>query len=218
MFSMHDNILFVYAHMDDEAIQSYGTIRRFVQEGKKVTICCLCGDGRLYKDQESRKTTFEHLIKTVYGNSSYTLKFSDLTLSKKDVMNSVQRIVNEVKPDTIFTHSIHDLHSEHRLVAEQMLVICRNTYGSTVRNLYFSSGPQCEWSYDTYGKFSPNVFVDISKYRGDKISALELYNTELPTMDEDLRSASSIICWNDMWGRVSGTQCSEPYELIFSRS
>ena len=39
-------VLFLFAHMDDETISSYGTIRRAADEGAEVVICCACGLGR----------------------------------------------------------------------------------------------------------------------------------------------------------------------------
>lgn len=40
-------ILFLFAHMDDETISSYGTIRRAADEGAEVIVHCMCGLGRL---------------------------------------------------------------------------------------------------------------------------------------------------------------------------
>ena len=39
-------VLFLFAHMDDETISSYGTIRRAADEGAEVVICCVCRGGR----------------------------------------------------------------------------------------------------------------------------------------------------------------------------
>ena len=39
-------ILFLFAHMDDEAISSYGTISRAADEGAEVVVYCACGLGR----------------------------------------------------------------------------------------------------------------------------------------------------------------------------
>jgi len=38
--------LFAYAHMDDETILSYGTMRKLADEGDEVYAACLCGNGR----------------------------------------------------------------------------------------------------------------------------------------------------------------------------
>ena len=39
-------VLFLFAHMDDETISSYGTIRRAADEGAEVIVYCMCGLGR----------------------------------------------------------------------------------------------------------------------------------------------------------------------------
>ena len=38
--------LFAYAHMDDETILSYGTMRKLADEGNEVYAACICGNGR----------------------------------------------------------------------------------------------------------------------------------------------------------------------------
>lgn len=43
----NQRVLFLFAHMDDETISSYGTIRRAIDEGTEVIIHCMCGLGRL---------------------------------------------------------------------------------------------------------------------------------------------------------------------------
>ena len=42
----NQKVLFLFAHMDDETISSYGTIRRAADGGAEVVICCACGLGR----------------------------------------------------------------------------------------------------------------------------------------------------------------------------
>ena len=36
------NILFIYAHMDDETILSYGTMCRFIRDGHTVRLLTAC--------------------------------------------------------------------------------------------------------------------------------------------------------------------------------
>lgn len=42
----NQKVLFLFAHMDDETISSYGTIRRAADEGAEVIVHCMCGLGR----------------------------------------------------------------------------------------------------------------------------------------------------------------------------
>lgn len=48
-------VLFVFAHMDDEAVSSYGTIRRMLDECVEVTVACMCGLGRGEASAEKRE-------------------------------------------------------------------------------------------------------------------------------------------------------------------
>ena len=38
--------LFAYAHMDDETILSYGTMKKLADDGDEVYAVCMCGNGR----------------------------------------------------------------------------------------------------------------------------------------------------------------------------
>jgi len=46
IFSTHDKVLFIYAHMDDETILSYGTMKYLNEIGCSINVLCLCGNGR----------------------------------------------------------------------------------------------------------------------------------------------------------------------------
>jgi LmbE family N-acetylglucosaminyl deacetylase len=135
-----------------------------------------------------------------------------LTLNKDIIDNCLNRIFKKYKPDIVFTHSQKDLHFEHRLVAEQVLLNCRNIPGLTVKNLYTSVSPTYTWTYGQYGSFQPNTFIDISEYAKEKEEALKLYDMELPKNQLDNRSIDSIMTWNKMCGHTIGVECVEPYE------
>ena len=87
-------ILFIFAHMDDETISSYGTIRRAADDGAEVVICCVCGVGRdSYTGQELRRSVFTeygHLANvTAYGMLHYDCSLTERTAQevfKSEVM------------------------------------------------------------------------------------------------------------------------------------
>ena len=64
--------------------------------------------------------------------------------------------------------------------------------GSRVKALYETALPQEFWNFSENAQFKPNTFVDISKFKVDKMKALKRYNFELPRDPNDLRSAYAI--------------------------
>ena len=163
--------LFIYAHIDDESILSYGTICKLIDNNEKVYVYCLCGKGsvdRNLENQDKRLNIFKNSrfskdATIIYGNHI------DLSLNKEIVKKSFNNVLNDIKPNYVYTHSIADNHFEHRLLGEVSLLLCRKNFSNDyLHGLFHSCSPTTLQTYDQYGKFVPNYFVDISKYSEGK--------------------------------------------------
>lgn len=209
------NILFIYAHMDDETILSYGTIKK-LSINNKVVIATLCGSSRNKNTNFERNISYQQNINTLKSEWIKFNDYQDLTLDKDIVNKCLNNCFQKYQPTIVFTHSQKDLHFEHRLVAEQVLLYCRNIPNSTVKSLYTTVSPTYNWTYGQYGNFQPNTFVDISEFVKEKQEALKLYNMELPKNQNDNRSIDSILTWNKMHGHTIGVKYCEPYEQILN--
>ena len=206
-------IFFIYAHMDDETIFSYGTIKK-LSLNNNVIVITLCGNGRKNFNNK-RYLAYKQILKNI-GIQFISYKNFDLTLSKKNIDSHLNYLFDKYSPNIIFTHSNKDLHFEHKLISEQVLLNCRNIPNSTVKSLYTTVSPTYNWTYGQYGSFQPNTFIDISEYAKEKEEALKLYDMELPKNQLDNRSIDSIMAWNKMHGHTIGVKYAEPYEQVFS--
>lgn len=214
MFSTPKTCLFIYAHMDDETILSYGTIHSLLERGCDVNLLCLCGCGRAdVSNRNERISSFNAITDSLGVKKSICYNY-DLSLTRERIQSVISKHINTIKPDTVFTHINDDLHFEHRLVSECVLLACRRTPDSHVNELLVTTSSSNLWNN---GAFNPNVFVDVSKYRQEKLDALKKYSTEIPSNKFDLRSAESVIMWNNMWGVANGLELVEPYKLMFKR-
>ena len=74
--------------------------------------------------------------------------------------------------DAVYTHSIHDLHFEHRLVAEEIITYCRPGI-SSIKELYSAAAFTTKWAFGQFGAFLPNIFIDIKSYMNSKKRALQ---------------------------------------------
>jgi LmbE family N-acetylglucosaminyl deacetylase len=208
------NILFIYAHMDDETLLSYGTLAKLTKNNN-ILLVTLCGNGRENDYKKTRAKQYCQILKKININHT-SLTENDLSLDKNKISNYLNNCILSFKPDIVFTHSQKDLHFEHRLTAEQVLLNCRNIPNSTVKSLYTTVSPTYNWTYGQYGNFQPNIFIDISEYAKEKKEALKLYDMELPKNQLDNRSVSSIMTWNKIHGYTIGVEYAEPYEQIFN--
>lgn len=214
--STTNRILFLYAHMDDETILSYGTISKFAEMDNCVLhLGCLCGKGRLNSDQKKRKTCFDGIVQTKFKDNAIVGEFNDLTLTKQIVDSFVNKTISTIKPTFVITHSMKDLHFEHRLIAESVLLNSRSINGSTVKKLWTTMSPTEFLSHSQFGNYNPNVFVDIANYIVDKQHMLQMYECELPKDENDIRSSESILLNDKLNGHSICKAAAESYEQIF---
>lgn len=209
-------VLFLFAHMDDEAISSYGTIRRAADEGAEVVICCACGFGRSGEaEQELRRGVFKGYGR-IANVTSYGMLYYDLSLTERTAQDVFDGAVMLHRPDVVVTHWAGDLHFEHRLLGMASLVSCRRIPGSPVRQLWHVSSPAERWTYGQTGRpFTPNMFVDVGKYMQEKRKTLDEYaKCELPEFP-DLRSAESVVRYDAQNGLVAGVDAAEAYFKVF---
>lgn len=161
--SMFKRALFVFAHMDDETVSSYGTIRRMLDEGVEVVVACMCGYGRSEGFSEKRRevfTSYSGLEAIVEIGENY-----DLGLTRTAAQSVFDALVDKYEPNVVITHWSHDLHFEHRLVSEVALVACRNAPGKPVKQLWYTSSPVERWTHGMLGQvFVPSFFVEVGKY------------------------------------------------------
>lgn len=208
------NIFFIFSHIDDETILSYGTLKKLALNNN-INIITMCGISRNKDTHNQRLNSYKYILNNDLKLNFIIYDYSDLTLTEKIVNKHLTDCFNMYSPNIVFTHSQKDLHFEHRLVSEQVLLKCRHI-NSTVKTLYTTVSPTHNWTYGQYGNFQPNMFIDISEYANDKIDALKLYDMELPQNQMDNRSIDSIMTWNKMYGHTIGVKYVEPYEQIFS--
>lgn len=196
--------------MDDESILSYGTLAKLTKNNN-ILLVTLCGNGRENDYKKTRTKQYCQIIRHLNINHT-SLSENDLSLDKNKISNCLNNYILDFKPDIVFTHSQKDIHFEHRLVAEQVLLICRNIPNSTIKSLYTTVSQTYNWTYGQYGSFQPNTFIDISEYAKEKEDTLKLYDMELPENQLDNRSIDSIMTWNKMHGHTIGAEYAEPYE------
>jgi LmbE family N-acetylglucosaminyl deacetylase len=220
-------VLVVAAHPDDEVLGCGGTISRLSQEGSEVTIAIL-GSGMTApypKPEEAEPSILEDL----YSNSrqaAQILGAKDLlqyklpdnrfdTIPLLDVIKIVEKWVDLISPEIIYSHHPGDLNIDHVIVHRAVLTATRPMPGQRVREVYsFEIPSSTDWAFN-HGEtlFRPNVFCDISTTLDKKLQALSLYKTETRNPPHP-RSRKAIQNMARRWGSIVGCQAAEAFELI----
>lgn len=227
-------IAVIIAHMDDEIISISGTIARCNAEGHNIhvlvlTDSCSAGhkdvvlkegtQGTVYQEVSISEKQHEFLAASeiVRGYKSWKIcEFPDMrldTIPHVDLNRAIESFIDDVQPETVFTHHPGDINKDHRLVYESVMVATRPVPGSSVKKvLCCESMYNNEWNGQS---FVPNTYVDISKTLSDKIAALEEYKSELQEFPHP-RSVDSVKYLAYSRGSAAGVRAAEAFQLVRS--
>jgi LmbE family N-acetylglucosaminyl deacetylase len=152
-------ILVVAAHPDDELLGCGATIAR-LSASAAVHIAIL-GEGvtsRTGLSEEERGRALQTLHEQsqaagkLLGAKSVTVqnlpdnRFDTVPLL--DIAQSVERFIEELRPEVIFTHHPGDLNIDHVLTFRAVLTATRPMRGGPVRELYsFEIASSTEWAF-----------------------------------------------------------------------
>jgi len=215
--------LVIVAHPDDEVVGIGGTILKLQKEyGYKVHVefMTTAKHNTKWVDVQavSKKLGTTWMCPHPTGDNNL---FHPLTLDGEPISNLVdyiEPILKERKPEIVFTHHIGDLNQDHRAVAEAVLIATRPYPGQYVKKLYtFDTPCSTVWGFGEFKRFEPNVFMDIDAYSKIKIEALEIYKEEIKDLDyTHPRSLHSIQIKNFADGAKVGLKNVETFRLLRS--
>lgn len=223
----YKNVLGVFAHMDDETVLALGTLLKLKREFNcNIHLLVACNLGRINStkyEQEHRLLAYTGLKDEYEFNViSPTWEYHDLEISNNNqfmpmFQNTVSNVSKERNIDLVITHSNKDIHSDHRTVHECVMVGLRrlnpklNHYPSAI---WTTMSIVNQTAFNQFGTFTPNKFIDISKYVEHKMYRYEFYGSELTNEWDDLRNSNATISWLEHYGRPFGAMC-EPFEVVY---
>jgi LmbE family N-acetylglucosaminyl deacetylase len=186
------SILIVAAHPDDEVLGCGGTIAKLADEGAAIHVAFLAdgvgsrtGDpGSLETALIARRTAAQKACDTLGAATVAFGEFPDNrmdTIALLDVVKSIEALIAEYRPDTVFTHHAGDVNIDHQRVHHALVAACRPQRGHPVKTLLsFEVPSSTEWQLaGSAPAFAPNWFVNISATLDRKLAALDAYAAEL---------------------------------------
>jgi N-acetylglucosamine malate deacetylase 1 len=214
-------ILFIAPHADDETIGAGGTIVRHVAKGDKVFWCIVTQGYTPTWSQETLQKARGQIdsVEKFYGfKGVYRLGFPTVklnTVPHMELCSAIQKIIEEVKPDIVYTTSRNDANLDHRIVYNCTLVATRPLPGNSVsRVLSYEIGFTNHFGVPSgAGIFQPNVFIDISGQIETKLNAMRIYETELRPSPHP-RNIESLKLLAQERGLCFGYAAAECFELV----
>jgi N-acetylglucosamine malate deacetylase 1 len=188
-------VLVIAAHPDDEVLGCGGTMAKHIQNGDEVhTIILAEGltSRNKTRDRELFAKNLDELAKCAKAandllgvHSLQMLDFPDNrmdSLDRLEIIKVIEEIIQNDKPDIVYTHHIGDVNIDHRRIHEAVVTACRPIPGKHYIKtlLFFETASSTE--YQTSGSapaFVPNWYVDITETIQLKLKALEAYQIEM---------------------------------------
>ena len=195
-------VLAIGAHPDDVEIGCGGSLLRHHAQGDSCHMLTLT-DGGLESGYDERMRE-AYRAADMLGAELHVGDLVDTRVSDgTETVSLIQRYIDELNPDIIYTHSVNDTHQDHRNCQ-----IATMAAASDVPEIYSYIGPS------TTMAFHPTRFVNIDEQIDNKLAVIRSYRSQLafrPYLKSSLIRSTA-----EYWGRFAGYHLVEPFEVIRS--
>ena len=193
-------VLAIGAHPDDIELGCGGTIARYCSEGTRVICVYLTGGGKGGNAETRKKESIEAC--SVLGvREIHFGDFEDTEIScKHDEITFLEGFYEGYQPTVALTHSIHEMHQDHRNTAYVSLAAFRYVPALL--------------SYETprvMGTFAPSYFIDINRWIDLKRKALEAHKSQMQKTYMNFQSMLNLASYR---GRQANIDAAEAFEVV----
>jgi len=224
---MTGNALIVVAHPDDEVLGAGGTAWTMSRAGWSIRTCILSGD----VEARQRRPDADDLVRDmldatrVLGMGEPILgDFPNIrmnTVSHLELVQFIERAIEQSAATHIFTHHPNDLNDDHRQVSSATQAAARLAARRPglrpLEGLHYMEVPSStDWSFpNDRHQFRPNTFVEIGPTAlAAKLEALACYRDVMrpyphPRSDEAIRGLAAVR------GAASNLNHAEAFESVF---
>lgn len=219
------NVVVIAPHPDDETLGCGGAILRHVAQGDAVHWLIISHVAEGLGFSRERVTSREEEIRTIadrYGFSETTnLAFPTTRLDEtpiSEVVEAIGNVFRDVEPHTVYVPYRGDIHTDHAMVFDAVASCTKwFRYPSIQRVLVYETPSETDFTLnpDTNG-FRPNVFMDITEHLDEKVSIMQIYDSEFGTHPFP-RSESSIRALATLRGAAAGYEAAEAFMLLRER-
>jgi LmbE family N-acetylglucosaminyl deacetylase len=198
-----------------------GTINRHVDSGDTVNVIFM-SDGVTSRninclEQDSRNQSAFEACSILGTQEPKFLDYPDNkmdSLALLDIVQAVERIINNLKPDIIYTHHSGDLNIDHRITHQAVMTACRPQPNFSVKEIYsFEVLSSTEWQTQDKLPFLPNYFIDIAPFIENKRKALHVYSSEMHS-EPHSRSIENVLRLNALRGNSVGLDYAEAFMVL----
>lgn len=207
-------------HADDEILGMGGAIRKFIKQGENVYVCIVTkGNPKIFRPQFVEDTFSQTLQAHSYLGVKETtnLEFPCVTLNQveKHVLNGkIEETVERIRPEYVYLPHFGDMHIDHRVVAEAVLVACR-PLKKYIKGIYsYETLSETEWNFNhSSNAFLPNYFINITDTLEEKMKAMSYIREQLKEFPHP-RSLEAMRALAEYRGATIGERAAEAFCVV----
>jgi LmbE family N-acetylglucosaminyl deacetylase/CheY-like chemotaxis protein len=198
-----ETALAIGAHPDDVEIGAGGTLAAHGAAGDAVAILTLSrgahGGDKAQRVRESQEAA------DIIGARLFLRDLEDTRIPEGNpTIALIEEVIAAVGPTIVYTHSVHDLHQDHRNTHHAAMVACRQ-----VGRIYCFQSPSATVDYH------PNHFVTIDDYIGLKLKVIDAFGSQASI--RDYMAPELIASTARYWARYGDGTHAEPFETARDR-
>lgn len=195
-------VLAIGAHPDDVEIGCGGALIRHAAAGHDVVLLTLTqGEQGGSRDLRVRES---YAAADLIGARLRLEDLPDTHVPESGVtIQAITKVIDEVAPTHVYTHSFNDNHQDHRAVHRATLVAARGV-GEVC----------CYQAPSTNIGFAPSRFVDVSDAIDRKLEAIRVFDSQWSTreyLDDEMIRATA-----RYWSRFGRGRYAEALEIVRS--
>ena len=193
------NIVAIGAHPDDIEYGCGGTLMRHAKRGDNVTFIVM-SRGERGGDPEARVQEARETARKM-GADIRMFEYPDADIPQgHEVIDKLEKVIRELNPTRVYTHSVKDTHQDHRSVAYASIAAAR-----FVPEILAYESPSL------YLKFTPNYYVDITNYIDKKVDILNRFASQ---NGKDYMKINAIRGLSQFRGLAPSVSHAEAFEVI----
>jgi two-component system, NtrC family, response regulator HydG len=198
-----ETVLAIGAHPDDVEIGAGGTLAAHGEAGDGLAILTL-SRGAIGGDMDKRAREAQQAA-GMLGARLFLRDLEDTHIPEGNpTIAMIEEVVAEIRPTVVYTHSLHDLHQDHRSVYRAAMVACRKV--GRVR---------CFQSPSATIDYRPTYFVTVDDYIGRKLKVIDAFSSQASI--RDYMEPELITATARYWARYATGTFAEPFETVRDR-
>ena len=204
MMEISNKVLVLAPHTDDGELGCGGTIARMLEEGKDIyyvafSVCKESVPAGLPEDTLKNELDTAMKMLGVKKENVIVLDFPvrEFPSNRQLILDSMITIDKKIEADLVFSPSVHDIHQDHRVIAEEAMRAFKK------KTLFAYEVP---WNHFT---FNNQIYIRLEKkHIQKKIDAISCYKSQASRNYTDEKFT---------WGqaRVHGVQIGQKYAEVF---